>query len=173
MKFPSGTVAGNFTLTAIQQLADDEPVKGAAKKGTAVAQVDQSRPVIWSGKLAPGGQEGEYELELTGFSTPRHLNEALFEIALESGETLEPESRPRVQLRSLLSDWYRSDESWSTGSEVTITFTLDFKDAKPTKLSVQLANDFGLSDFTCEITFPSGKCQNNRQCEAVKPLPPQ
>lgn len=155
LDFQTHTVAGSIEIIARQEKAADEPV--AVVEGKTSARVPLLQPVLLEARLEGAAGDQRYVMELDGYSTTREISETDFDIRLQTGEHLvaAPDSFSQA-----FAVWYRSSDSWDYGSCFTLRVEIDFSDADPAAMTVQLRNTIGPSDFICSLEFPNGFCVN-------------
>lgn len=131
-----GTVAGDITVTMSPPLAQPK-----------IVTVPRIAPVITSSSVRiTGVTSSGFNVELTGYSTPRDLTSATFTFNAAPGSQIDGAS-VSMDLSSPMSQWYGSSEGLNNGSlfHLQVPFTLDGDIRAVQSVTVTLTNSVGTS----------------------------
>jgi len=139
-----GNVAGTITLTARLWVGDQDVTPTEAP--SRVIQIDRLPPSITADSVRVVRTGKGFEVQLTGFSTPRQVKEAEFQFTPASNADLRT-LKLTVNVEKAFSDWYRDAASAAFGSafQYTQPFTIEGDVNAVTAVSVTLKNDKGSS----------------------------
>jgi hypothetical protein len=132
----TGTVSGTITVTILLQPSATPQIH--------TVHIARAVPSLRSVTVAIVG--GGFEIHLTGWSTPRNLNDAKVHLTPASGHNLQTTDLT-VSLASVAQQWYASAASAQFGSQfmLTLPFNVQGTTSAIAAVSVQLTNSVGTS----------------------------
>jgi hypothetical protein len=142
-----GTVAGNITVSLVRLVVGTNEV-------TPLTSFQRSfplpvlPPVITANSVRITSVTGSgFNVELTGYSTPRDLSTATFTFAVTSGTQIDGSATLSVDVRNAFVQWYGSTPSLGFGSvfRLQVPFTIQGDPNLIQSVSVTLANSQGTS----------------------------
>ena len=140
MALQTGTVAGTITLTLNLQSAAGEVTATSVR----TLQVPRAAPVTRALRVVRTA--GGFELQITGYSTPRQLTQAVVQLTPSAGSDLQT-TQLTVPLTDLARAWYQSAASSQFGSQFTLVlpFTIQGNAGGIDSAGVSLVNSQGSS----------------------------
>jgi hypothetical protein len=139
----TGTVAGNITVTVTSLSAAGVSILPPNALVQAV-RVPRSVPVITSVRVVRTGNG--FDVQITGYSTPRQVTQATFIFKAAPGGNLET-NQLTVESQSIFTTWYTSASSVQFGSSFLYTqpFSVQGSIADIESVTVVLSNSVGVS----------------------------
>ena len=141
----TGTVAGRIDLTITRLVAAGQSILPSPAPVRSV-QIPRSAPVISSVQVVR--TSGGFDVQVTGYSTPRQVTQAVFVFTAAAGKNLQT-TQVTLPVDSAFTTWYNSTTSGQFGSTFLYTqpFTIQGDASAIASVSVTLTNAVGnLSD---------------------------
>lgn len=140
MAFQTGTVAGTITVAA--QLSASSVDITPDPQPSFVTRIDRSEPVITGTRIIRNATG--LNIELTGYSTPREVMQAVFHFKAANGTILQP-ADVTVSAENLFATWYQDPSCARYGSQFLFTqpFTIQGDASAVLPDSVTLTNRMG------------------------------
>jgi hypothetical protein len=145
--FQTGTVAGTITVTLTGLTAAGADITPAPTL-TRTVRINRAPPMLTASSLRVTRRPNGFDIQVSGFSTPREVTQALFRFGAVAGTNLNG-ADVTISLSSAFSAWYTSTASVQFGSAFLYTqpFTVQGDPAKINSVSVTLSNSQGESQM--------------------------